>query len=192
MTGLQPLARRHQCSCADDDFVFHHGAIHDGAAHTHQYAAADGAAVQQGFVADGNVITQDERPAARVEVAGVGDVQYGAVLDAAAVADADFVHVAADDGHGPDGAVFAHLDVSDDYCALVYPGAFAKLWCGTLVSSYICHYIYLLTGLELRGRSLWEEGFPKNAPSAHPCDAWAPPSMAPQIFGKPSSQRLPQ
>src|SRR5690554_6532075 len=139
MTGLQPLARRHQCSCADNHFVFDYRAVHDGAAHTHQYAAADGAAVQQGFVADGNVVTEYQRPAAGVEVAGVGDVQYGAVLDAAAVADADFVHVAADDGHGPDGAVFAHLDVSDDYCALVYPGAFAKLWCDTLVSSYIRH-----------------------------------------------------
>ncbi|MCW9009546.1 hypothetical protein, partial [Marinobacter sp.] len=34
----------------------------------------------------------------------------------------------------------------------------------------------------------WEEGigvaFPKNAPAAHPCGASAPPSMAPQIFGK--------
>src|SRR5690554_5272494 len=31
-----------------------------------------------------------------------------------------------------------------------------------------------------RGR----RGFPKNA-SRHPCAAWAPPSMAPHIFGKP-------
>src|SRR5690606_11942807 len=218
MTGLQPLARRHQCSCADDDFVFDYRAVHDGTAHADQYAAADGAAVQQGFVANGDVVTQNQRPAAGVEVAGVGDVQYGAVLDAAAVADADFVHVAADDGHGPDGAVFAHLDVSDHHRTLVYPGPLAKLWCGTLVSSYICHYIYLLTGLELRGRSLWEEGFPKTAPAAplrgparnhrlrslscrmklrfisarlSPWGASAPPSTAPQLNGNASTQSLP-
>src|SRR5690554_1163350 len=33
------------------------------------------------------------------------------------------------------------------------------------------------------------QGFPKNAPSARPCDAWAPPSMAPHIFGKPCQPR---
>src|SRR5690554_1127742 len=33
---------------------------------------------------------------------------------------------------------------------------------------------------KVRGR----RGFPKNA-SRHPCAAWAPPSMAPHIFGKP-------
>src|SRR5690554_6827006 len=185
MTGLQPLARRHQCSCADDDFVFHHGAIHDCAAHADQYAAADGAAVQQGFVADGDVVAKDQRPAAGVEVAGVGDVQYGAVLDAAAVADADFVHVAADDGHGPDGAVFAHLDVSYDYCALVYPGAFAKLWCDTLVSSYIRHYIYL-NAVQSRCKVQVGDGFPKL------CGAMDGGAQAPQgcaegaCFGKPS------
>jgi len=30
--------------------------------------------------------------------------------------------------------------------------------------------------------------FPKHAPSAHPCDAWTPPSMAPYSFGKGSVQ----
>src|SRR5690606_11186284 len=34
---------------------------------------------------------------------------------------------------------------------------------------------------DARGR----QGFPKNAPAAHPCGAWAPPSMAPHIFVKP-------
>src|SRR5690554_4028221 len=108
----------------------------------------------------------------------MGDMQHRAILNAAAVADADFVHVTADDGHGPDRAVVAHLDITDDHGAMVYPGPFTKLWCDTLVSSYICHYIYLLTGLQLRGRSLWEESFPKNAPAAHPCGASAPPRSA--------------
>src|SRR5690554_5242805 len=82
-------------------------------------------------------------PAARIEVAGMGDMQHRAILNAAAVADADFVHVSADDGHGPYGAVIAHDHITDDYGTFVHPGPFTKLWCDTLVSSYICHYIYL-------------------------------------------------
>src|SRR5690554_2733428 len=81
-------------------------------------------------------------PAARIEVAGIGDMQHRAILNAAAVADADFVHVSADDGHGPYGAVIAHDHITDDYGTFVHPGPFTKLWCDTLVSSYICHYIY--------------------------------------------------
>jgi hypothetical protein len=40
-------------------------------------------------------------------------VQYAAVLDVAACADADVVHVAADHGHRPDRDVVAQFDVAD-------------------------------------------------------------------------------
>ena len=121
-------------------------------------------------MANGHVVAQDQRPAAGVVVAGVGDVQHRAVLDAATVADADLVHVASDYGHGPDRAILPHLYISDDHGAVVYPGAFAKLWCDTLVSSYIRHYIYL-NAVQVRCKVPVGDGFQKHAPSAHPCDA---------------------
>src|SRR5690554_1758049 len=70
----------------------------------------------------------------------MGDVQNGAILNTAAVANADFVHVTADDGHGPDRAVFAHDHITDDHGVLIYPGPFTKLWCDTLVRTFAITY----------------------------------------------------
>ena len=48
------------------------------------------------------------------------DVDDGAVLDVAAAADADPVHVAADHDVHPDAARLADLDVADDLRAVVH------------------------------------------------------------------------
>ena len=55
-------------------------------------------------------------------VVGMGpghDVDDGAVLDVRAAADANPVHVAADDDRHPDAALLADLDVADDLRAVV-------------------------------------------------------------------------
>ena len=59
---------------------------------------------------------------------GVGDVQHAAVLHAGARADTDAVHVAANYGQWPDGAVGADLDIADHHGRTVNEGAFAQ--CG--------------------------------------------------------------
>lgn len=111
----QALAGRYQAAGTDDHFVFDDGAIHDGAAHADQNAVAQGAAMQHDLVADGHLVTDDQRETVGVEGTGVGDVQHAAVLHAGARANADAVHVAADHRQRPDRAVFADLHVAQDH-----------------------------------------------------------------------------
>ena len=127
-TALQCLARRHQAACADDHFVFNHGAVHDGAAHADQDAIADSAAVEHDLVADGHFVADQQREAVRVERPGVGDVQNTAVLHAGARADADAVHVAANHRQRPDRAVGADFDIAEHDRRIVDKRPFAKRW----------------------------------------------------------------
>ena len=127
-TALQRLARRHQAACADDHFVFHHRAVHDGAAHTDQDAIANAAAVEHDFVADGHVVADQQREAIRIERPGMGDVQYAAILHAGTRADADAVHVAANHRQRPDRAVGANFDIAKHDRRIIDKGPFAKRW----------------------------------------------------------------
>ncbi len=122
VTTDQAFARRYQAAGTDDYFVLDDGAIHDGAAHADQDAVAQGAAMQHHFVADGHLVTDDQRETVRVERAGVGDVQHAGVLHAGACADADAVHVAAYHCHRPDRAVFTDLHVAQHHCRAVDEG----------------------------------------------------------------------
>src|SRR5690554_5582231 len=94
-------------------------------------------------MANGNVVTERKRVTARVVVAGVSNVQNRAILNAAAAADTDFMHITADNGHRPYRAIVAHLNIANHHRAGVYPATLAENWCGTLVRTYVSHYIYL-------------------------------------------------
>ncbi len=118
----QALARGHQAAGTDDHLVLDDGAIHDGAAHAHQDAVAQGTAMQHDFVTDGHLVADDQRETIRVEGPGVGDVQHAAILHAGARADADAVHVAAHHRQWPDRAVVTDLDVADDHRRTVDEG----------------------------------------------------------------------
>ena len=59
-------------------------------------------------MADGDVVAEEERKFV------AHDVEDAAVLNIGAGADADVVHVAADDGAGPDAGVGTDDDVADD------------------------------------------------------------------------------
>ncbi len=111
----QAFAWRHQAAGTDDHFVFDNGAIHDGAAHADQNAVAQGAAMQHHLVADGHLVTDDQRITVGVEGPGMGDVQHAAVLHAGARANADAVHVAADHRQRPDRAVLADFHIAQDH-----------------------------------------------------------------------------
>ena len=111
----QALAGRHQAAGTDDHFVFDDGAVHDGAAHADQDAVAQGAAMQHDLVADGHLVTDDQRITVGVEGTGVGDVQHAGVLHAGACADADAVHVTADHRQRPDRAVLADFHIAQDH-----------------------------------------------------------------------------
>jgi len=80
---------------ADDDAVEH------GRVHADQAGVHDRAGVHDGAVADGDVGADGQRETARRVVAVVGHVQDRTVLDIAARADADGVHVAARDRERP-------------------------------------------------------------------------------------------
>lgn len=111
----QAFAGRYQASGTDDHFVLDDGAVHDGAAHTHQNAIAQGAAMQHHFVTDGHFVADDQGEPVGVERASVGDVQHAAILHAGARTDTDAVHVAAYYCQWPDRAVFADLHVAQHH-----------------------------------------------------------------------------
>ena len=83
-------------------------AVEDDRTHADEAAGLDGAAVQRDAVAYGNVVTEDQR------IFVAHDVENATVLDIGARADADVVHVAADDGTRPDARVGADDHVADD------------------------------------------------------------------------------
>ena len=70
--------------------------------------------MQHDFVSDGNVFTDDKGRAFRFFRVFVRNVQDAAVLHIAARADANAVHVAAQNGIGPDGYVFGKRHFADD------------------------------------------------------------------------------
>ncbi len=118
---------------AEDDVGFHDRAIHDHGLHADQHAVVDSAAVQRGLVADGDVVADDEGKAVGVVAAGVGDVEDAAVLHGNARADADAVHVAANDGIGPDRAILADDHVADNDGCGIDEYTRVKLWPDALV-----------------------------------------------------------
>src|SRR5579859_4238355 len=83
-------------------------AVQDDGSHADEAARLDGAAVEGDGVADGHVVAEDQW------VLVAHDVEYAAVLDVGARADADVVHVAANHGARPDAGVFADDYVADD------------------------------------------------------------------------------
>jgi hypothetical protein len=70
--------------------------------------------VDDALVADGDIVTDDNSPAARNPFIVVRAVENAAVLDVGARTDADDIHVAAHRAHGPDGSVRADDHVTDD------------------------------------------------------------------------------
>lgn len=141
--ALQHLARRHQAASTDDHLVLNHGAVHDRAAHADQDAIAKGAAVQHDFMADGHLVTDQQREALGVERSGVGDMQHAAVLHTGARPNADTVHVAADHGQGPDRAVVTYFDIAEHDGRMIDKGAFAKCW-GVVLEGAEGHDRFLL------------------------------------------------
>ncbi len=124
--AFQALARWHQAAGTDDHLVLDDRAVHDDAAHADQDPVAHRAAMQHDLVGDGHVVADQQREPLGVEGPGVGDVQHAAVLHAGALADADAVHVAADHGQWPDGAVGADFDVADHHRRTVDKGPFTQ------------------------------------------------------------------
>ena len=125
-TAFQALAGRYQAAGADDHVIFHHRAIHDDAAHADQDPATHGATVEHDFVSDCYVLADQQREAIRIERAGMGDVQYTAVLNTGTRAHTDAMHVATDHRQRPDRAVFADFNVADHHRRTVDKSAFAK------------------------------------------------------------------
>ncbi len=67
-----------------------------------------------------------------------------------------------------------------------------KFWFGNWGASLLARSWFLTAALACRALELTargRKGVPKHAPSAHPCDAWTPPSLAPYSFGTPFRPR---
>ena len=117
LSALHPLARRHQRAGGDPGAAFHHRVIHHRGAHADHAAVLQHAGVQHAHVTHHHALA-DEGGA----VVG-GGVDDRAVLDVAARADPDVVHVAAQDAVEPDAGVRAKHDIADHRAARGDEGA---------------------------------------------------------------------
>ncbi len=82
--------------------------IHHDSAHTDKYIIVQGAAMNNGMVADGYIIPD------RSPVFFKGAMDAGAVLDIYLIADFDKIHIAADNGIEPGTALVAHNHITHD------------------------------------------------------------------------------
>ena len=92
---------RDQRPGSHDGVFSNHGAIHNDGAHADQHTILNCAAVEYHAVADGHLVTDDQR----MDI--VGDMEHTEVLHVGPVSDSDTVHVPAYDGMKPDAAVLA-------------------------------------------------------------------------------------
>ena len=100
-------ARRDHGTGGDERLLADHRVVENRGADADQATVLQGAAVDDGGVADRDAGTDGGR---RGEV----DVHDAAVLDVAALADGGLVEIDANDGAEPDAAFGADLDVADD------------------------------------------------------------------------------
>ncbi len=105
---------RHDRARADECMPLDEAAVHDRRAHADQARVLHRAAVQHGAVADRDVGADRDREAAERVLRVVRDEHQRAVLDVRALADADAMRVAANDGGRPDRGIVSHRDVADD------------------------------------------------------------------------------
>ncbi len=135
VAALQCFARRYQAAGAQHHVVFNHGAIHHHGTHADENTVADAATVQHGLMAHGDIVADQQWKAVWVEGACVSDMQHRAVLNTAARADADTVHVATYHHQRPDGTVVADIDVTQHHGAWVDKDLLAQLWRFTLIAA---------------------------------------------------------
>src|SRR5699024_10652512 len=104
-----------------------------------QAGVAQRAGVHDRAVADGDVVTDQAGLAAGRVRAVMGDVDDRAILDVAARADADTMHVAANDGARPHRCIVAQVYVADDGGGRVDVYALAEYGSGALPRTDVLH-----------------------------------------------------
>ena len=92
----------------DEAARFHMREIDDGGAHADEAIILERAGMQQHLMADGDAVADGGRPRF------AGDMDDGAILDIRAAADADAVHITADDDAEPDACFRPDMHITDD------------------------------------------------------------------------------
>lgn len=88
----------------------------------------------------GDLIADGQRPTLGIKFAGMRDMQHGIVLHAGARTDANAVHIATDDGAGPNRAVLAQVHIANHHRSRVDVDGFIQL--GLMTGEWthaICH-----------------------------------------------------
>src|SRR3989344_5875162 len=119
ITAFEFLAFGDQAAGAEEGAGAQDRAVENGGTHADEATQLDGAAGNDALMADGDIVADHHRPAARHALVLMRAVEDAAVLDVGARADADDIHVAAHRAHGPDGRVLADDDIADDGCRRV-------------------------------------------------------------------------
>ena len=120
-TGRNLSARRDQSACADERLLADHGAVKNGRSHANQNLIANRAGVNDGDMANSDVIAYDAGEIVR-------QMQDGIVLDVCMVADNNAVEVTPEHGVVPDAGVMTERDVAQHHRAPGNINAFAQGW----------------------------------------------------------------
>lgn len=108
MSALQKGMFKHNGSCSNQYVFLYNGMIHDNSAHPYQYVVVEGTPVDDGAVADGNIIADLRRCPL------ISAMDDRPVLYVHLIANPDIMHIAPDDGMEPYTAIIPHHHVPDD------------------------------------------------------------------------------
>src|SRR5690606_35602319 len=120
-------------SGCNDTATFHHGMIHDPAAHPYQYQRVDGASVYDSLMSYGNKIS---------------NIRFGSfiramddrsILDIDPVPDSNAVHISPHYRLKPHAAFIPHDNIAHDGCVLGQITIFSPLWGNTSQTFNECH-----------------------------------------------------
>src|SRR3546814_14399669 len=107
------LARRQHSAGGQHGVTLYYAAIHDDRSQSDERAVLQRATMQHGHVADQNVFANDSGKDPRAVLVAIA-MDDGAVLAIGASADADMIHIRADDAIIPDDRICADRHIHDN------------------------------------------------------------------------------
>jgi hypothetical protein len=129
---------QYYCTCGYQTIGLDHSVVHDDSTHADEDIVVQSAAVYDGAVADGDIVTYVNRGLL------VGTMDNRTILNVDFVAYPDEMHVASDHRLKPNTAIIAHHNISDDSRIFGQVAVSTKDWSNPVDRFYQRHTIEFL------------------------------------------------
>src|SRR3546814_42440 len=138
LTVKDALTRRQHSAGGQHRVTLYYAAIHDDRSQSDERAVLQRATMQHGHVADQHVFPNDSGKAPRAVLVAIA-MDDGAVLDIGASADADMIHIRADDAIIPDARSEEHTSELQSLMRISYAVFCLKNKQNTYIFNYYQH-----------------------------------------------------